>query len=258
LSKFGFRDGRPWSGSKDADLATAKEAFRVLRSNLLVAIADLDNPTVVITSAYAREGKTSTCVSLAQSLAAAGSRVVLVDLDLRNPDSHRLLGTHNEVGVSNVLLDNRELEDCLQYVELGVTRAGMYFLGTGPQVSSPTELLSTPRMGKLLESLAADADIVILDAPPVLPVADTLVIGRLAAGAVLVVEARRTPAPAVKRAKDALTRNQTRLLGVVLNKFRPTITGYGYGSAGLEASEYSFGYPQVRRRDRNSRRHARH
>lgn len=243
MARFGLRRRPAWSGPEASFVTTAKEAFRVLRSNLLVSIAELENPIVVVTSAFAKEGKTSTCVRLAQSLASAGSRVVLVDLDLREPDSHRLLGANNDVGLSDVLLDHRSLDECLQYVELGVQfvevgatdsarRPGMHFLGTGPRVSSPTELLSTPQMGKLLDRLAVEADIVLLDAPPVLPVADTLVIGRLAAGAVLVVEAGRTPVPAVKRAKDALTRNQTRLLGVVLNKFKSTRTSYDYGRYG--------------------------
>jgi polysaccharide biosynthesis transport protein len=140
--------------------------------------------------------------------------------------------------VSDVLLDRRPLDECLQYVQLPVADssrvAGMYFLSAGPSVGNPTELLATPRTGRLLDVLSEQADIVLLDTPPVLPVADTLVIGRLAAGAVLVVEARHTPAPAARRAKDALTRNQTRLLGVVLNQFKAkyaddTSAGYGYG-----------------------------
>jgi len=226
---------------------TSREAFRVLRSNLIVAISDLQNPVVVVTSAYAHEGKTAVCANLAESLATAGPRVVLVDLDLRDPEAHKCFGASNEAGVSDVLLGRRRLEDCLQYVDLPAPDdagpAGLYFLAAGTPVTNPTELLATPRTGQLLESLAAQADIVLLDTPPVLPVADTLEIGRLAAGAVLVVEARRTPAPIARRAKDALTRNQTRLLGVVLNKFQPKDAdevladgggphaGFGYGLA---------------------------
>jgi capsular exopolysaccharide synthesis family protein len=205
------------------DLIAAQEAFRVLRSNLLVAIADLDNPLVVITSAAEGEGKTSTCVAIAQSLAAAGSRVVLVDLDVRSPGAHQLVGGHNGIGVSDVLTGKKQLEECLQWVSFRAGESdqvsGMFLLAAGPPVANPSEMLSSPRAGKLLEHLASKADIVLLDSPPVLPVADTLVIGRLAAGAVLVVEARRTSVPTVRRAKDALTRNQMRLLGVVLNKF---------------------------------------
>ncbi len=96
--------------------ATRDEAFRVLRSNLLVAIDDLANPIVVVTSAQAGEGKTSTSVMLARSLALAGPRVVLVDLDLRRPDAHRLLGADNVPGVADVLHDRREIEECLQFL----------------------------------------------------------------------------------------------------------------------------------------------
>jgi capsular exopolysaccharide synthesis family protein len=232
LARFGLRAQPTSSGSNTSH--PAKEAFRVLRSNLLVTLPQLDDPIVVITSARSQEGKTTTCVSLAQSLAAAGSRVALVDLDLRSPTAHDLIGARRQGGVSDVLLDRRPLDDCLQYVEFGVTAsarpAGMCFLSAGNPVDSPAELLSTPRVGKLLERLAAATNIVLVDAPPVLAVADTLVIGRLASGAVLVVEANRTPVPAIKQAKDALTRNQTRLLGVVLNKFKFTVPPETYGS----------------------------
>jgi capsular exopolysaccharide synthesis family protein len=232
----------PASGDKRNRLLTTREAFRVLRSNLLVAISDLSNPVMVVTSAHPGEGKTVTSANLAQSLATAGQHVVLVDVDLRNPDSHRQIGAHNEAGVSDVLLDRRPLKECVQYLELPATEksappASLYFLGTGPQVANPTELLAKPRAAWLLETLAAQADIVLLDTPPVLPVADTLVIGRLAAGAILVVETR-TSAPAAKRAKDALTRNQTRILGVVLNRFESKYARYGSG----QDDNYGYGY----------------
>jgi capsular exopolysaccharide synthesis family protein len=228
---------RGWS----SQLRTASEAFRVVRSNLAVAIGDVDHPVVVVTSAYPNEGKTSTTVSLAYSFASAGQRVTLVDLDLRDPDAHRALHTHNEVGVSDVLVNNRDVDECIQHLEVGdegsVLPVRISLLAAGPPVANPTELLSTTRTARLLERLAADADVVLLDAPPVLSVADTLVIGRHATGAVLVVEAGRTPAPAARRAKDALTRNQTRLLGVVLNKFKAkhAVTDEG-------ESPYSFAY----------------
>jgi capsular exopolysaccharide synthesis family protein len=232
--------------TRRANQLTAREAFRVLRSNLLVAISELANPVVVVTSAYESEGKTSVCVSLAESIAAAGPRVVVVDMDLRHSEAHRRLAAYNEAGLSDVLLGRAELEDCLQYIELpapDVERpAGLHFLAAGPAVANPTELLATPRTAQLLESLASQADIVLLDTPPVLPVADTLVIGRHAAGAVLVVEARGTPGPAAKRAKDTLTRNQTRLLGVVLNKFDIDDASYGIGDTNGYGLGHGLGY----------------
>lgn len=228
---------RSFFGPQAAPALIQDEAYRVLRSNLLVAVADLERPCVVITSAAAGEGKTTVCANLARSLALAGYRLVLVDLDLRHPGAHHLVGAHNEVGVADLLLERRTLSECLQFVDVEASRRstsrGFYFLGTGGLVANPSELLSSTRTAKLLQSLADQADIVLLDTPPVLPVADTLVIGRMAAGAILVVESRRSPINAVLDAKDALTRNQTRLLGVVLNRFQerdnPYGVGYGYG-----------------------------
>jgi non-specific protein-tyrosine kinase len=223
---------RSRTGSAPAGLATRDEAFRVLRSNLLVAASELANPIVVVTSAQAGEGKTSTCVSLARSLAMAGPRVVLVDLDLRNPEAHHRIGADNVPGCVDVLLDRRRLDECLQYFEPPIdapTAKGLYFLPAGEGAADPAELLGSPRAARMLDALASQADIVLLDTPPVLPVADTLVVGRLAAGAVLVVEAHATPTPTVLRAKDALIRNQTRLLGVVLNKHQGSGGDYSYG-----------------------------
>ena len=213
------------------------EAYRILRSNLSIALLDLERPSVLVTSARAGEGKTSTAVNLARAFAVAGHRVVLVDLDLRHPDVHHWLGTHNSVGVTDVLTRRRPLGECLQFVSVSKSIAGsgegLYFLPTGDMVPNPAELLTGSRTPALLEALTSQADIVLIDAPPVLPVADALVIGRMVGGALLVVETRKTPLGAVQQAKDTLTRSQTRLLGVVVNKLQArdarSDQGYGYG-----------------------------
>ena len=206
---------------------------------------------MIVTSSYAGEGKTATAVNLSCSLAMTGQRVVLVDLDLRHPDLHNWVGLDNDIGVSDVLLGRQNVEDCLGYVEIGGgdwTR-GMYVLRSGPSVENPAELLGSRRTHALLTALAAEADVVIIDTPPVLLVADTLVIGRMTAGALLVVESRRTSIGAVQHAKDALIRNQTRMLGIVLNKFRSKDAddsgygtygyGYGYGYGNANGSDVS-------------------
>jgi protein-tyrosine kinase len=203
----------------------------VLRSNLLVALSDLANPIVVITSAHEGEGKTSTCAGLARTLASSGQRIVVVDFDLRHPDLHRQFKAHNEIGVSSFLREQEELSKCLQFVELRERgdNVGLYLLAAGPAVNNPTELLTAGRTKRLLDALAAQADVVLVDTPPVLPIADTLEIGRMAAGAILVVEARRTEINTAQRAKDALIQNQTRLLGVIVNKVPRDEVTFGYG-----------------------------
>lgn len=236
MSRLARRRGRRVARGVPDETALRDETFRILRSNVLVAISDLANPVVVVTSAEAGEGKTGTCATLAASLAESGKRVVLVDLDLRQPAAHRLVNAHNELGVTDVLTRRADLDSCLQFVSVGQGR-GLYFLAAGSHAENPTELLGTPQVGDLLHLLAEQADVVLLDTPPVLPVADTLVIGRRAAGAILVVEAGRTPVPSVVQTKAALTRNQTRLLGVVLNRVEPRMLPVGYGDYGAGTVE---------------------
>jgi capsular exopolysaccharide synthesis family protein len=173
---------------------------------------------------------------------------VLVDLDLRHPTAHQLLQTHNEFGISDVLLGSRPLQDCLQQVEVGDPSGrgarSIYFIGTGPSVQNPTELLGSGRTARTLDGLAKQADLVLVDTPPVLPVADTLVVGRMASGAILVVESSATALQAVQQSKDLLIRNQTRIFGVVMNKFQPRpgdesygYYGYGYGYGTIDDAE---------------------
>lgn len=208
----------------------------MLRANLTVALADIAKPSVVVTSANSGEGKTTACCQLGWAFAAAGQRVVIVDLDFRHAGAHHVLGGHNEFGASEVLLGQRTLRESLQYLEPVVSPdsepAGLYFLAAGGWVDNPADVLAGGRTARLLETLSDQADIVLLDTPAILPVADTLVIGRIASGAVLVTEVRRTAMDAVEKAKDLLVRNQTRLLGVVINKFGSRNTGQGsIGSA---------------------------
>lgn len=219
-------------GRRATDVRT--EALRVLRSNLLVAVDGLDHPVVVVTSAQAGEGKTATAAGLAESLAAAGSRVVLVDLDLRHPELHERIGATNDNGVADVVAGRCRLAEAVQAVAGadGTGSPGFWFLAAGPAVANPTEVLGSPAMRRALANLAASADIVIADAAPVLPVADTLVVARMAAGALLVVEAGRTSETDVTAARDALVRSDVRILGVALNKLDAREVRLGYGEGG--------------------------
>ena len=217
--------------SAPTDVPGFDEAFRVLRANLTVALADIAKPSVVVTSANSGEGKTTACCELGWAFAAAGQRVVIADLDFRHAGAHRVLGGHNEFGASEVLLGHRSLQESLQYLEPVVSpdaeAAGLYFLAAGGWVDNPADVLAGGRTARLLETLSGQADIVLLDTPAILPVADTLVIGRIASGALLVTEVGSTAMDAVEKAKDLLVRNQTRLLGVVINKFGSRSTAQG-------------------------------
>lgn len=185
-----------------------------------LALPSLSRCSVMLTSAVPGEGKTATTVNLGRSLALAGHRVVLVDLDLRHPDAHHHLGVSNKVGIADVLLGRRPAEDCLQFVlvdpSLNGTSPGLYLLPAGEPEAALPALVDSQRTKSLLSALGQQSDIVLLDCPPVLGTTDAISIGRFAGGAILVVESRRTPASMVAQARDALLRNQVRVLGVVL------------------------------------------
>jgi len=226
--------GRPVRGPRAAEAST--EALRVLRNNLLVAVADVEHPVVVVTSAKPLEGKTAVTAGLARSLASTGRRVVVVDLDLRRPQLHERLGAANQIGVVDVVALRAPLADALQVIEPPPgDRAGgkgLSFLGSGQPVANPTELLGTPALAQLVESIASQADIVLVDSAPVLPVADTLVMAKLATGVVLVVEAGRTSEKDIRAGHVALTRNGVRVIGVALNKLDAREVQLGYGRGG--------------------------
>jgi capsular exopolysaccharide synthesis family protein len=225
----------------DAGLLT--ESYRVMRANLSVAMANIEHQVIMITSAVPGEGKTSTVANLAPLLAVAGHRVVVVDLDLRHPDLHNALGLANERGASDVLSGRAELGECMQYVavksEAGHGEQGMYVLPSGPTPPDPGELVADRRAARMLQSLAEQADIVLVDSPPVIPVSDSLTLARIVSGVVLVVEARRTPIPLIQDARDALAGNQARILGVVLNKLRPRDVR---GAEGTSVGRYGYTY----------------
>ena len=201
------------------------EAYRMLRTNVDFAQVSRPVQTLMVTSSHPGEGKTTTLVNLAISMAESGRRVIAVDSDLRRPTVHKVLGITNTVGLTNLLLtDNPDLGGALQSTHVPDLRV----IPSGPIPPNPTELLRSSRMARLLERLRAEADLVLLDSPPVLAVADPMVLGAQIDGVILVVDAGVTRVQALAAAKEQLTRSSAQLLGVVLNKLSSTAGGYYY------------------------------
>lgn len=202
------------------------EAFRTLRTNL--RFVDIDNPprTVVITSSVAGEGKSTTSCNLAITLASAGVRVILVEGDLRRPRVADYMGLEGAVGLTDVLIGRAALDDVLQ--PWGSSKLAVLTSGALPP--NPSELLSSSQMSDLLAQLVTRADVVLIDAPPLLPVTDAVILGRECDGAILIVRQGKTTKEQVTRAMDALSSVGARVLGTVLN-MAPAggQRGYGYG-----------------------------
>jgi len=203
----------------------AAEAYRVLRTNVQFSTLDKPSQTFLVTSANPREGKTTTVANLALVLAQAGKRVIAVDSDLRRPALHQLFGTTNSYGLTNVLLSkDASVNGYLQRTRFD----NLAILPSGPMPPNPSELLSSPRLQTLIENLKREADVILFDSPPTLAVTDASVLAARLDGAILVVDAGKTRAAALERAKDALTRSKTNLLGAVLNKLTQKGRDYYY------------------------------
>lgn len=188
------------------------EAYRTLRTNLeFVGVNDRAR-TVVITSALTGEGKTITLANLAIALTDSGSTVALIDADLRVPRLAELMGVEGAVGLTDVLIGRAKLADVLQ--PWGRTDR-LVVLPAGRIPPNPSELLGSIPMAELLESLAADYDYVLIDAPPVLPVTDAAVIGRLTAGTLLVAAANMVTEQELLAAVRALETAGITPLGIV-------------------------------------------
>jgi succinoglycan biosynthesis transport protein ExoP len=192
------------------------EAYRILRTNIQFSAIDKPLKSIVVSSPNPIEGKSVTIANLAVVMAQAGARVVIVDSDLRRPVMHKIFNLPNTEGLTNVLLQDRPLVDgYLQSTEV----ENLQVLTTGPLPPNPSELLSSQKMTDLIGNLKEEADVVLLDSPPSLPVTDAAVLSSKTDGTLLVTDAGTTRRGAARRAKEDLMRVGANILGVVLNKF---------------------------------------
>lgn len=195
------------------------EAYRLLRTALDFASAGQPLRTIAITSPGRGEGKSTVVANLANVLAQTGAHVIAVDADLRQPGLHRQFGIANERGLTNLLEDavgaGPSPQEYIRELQRG---DNLRVLTAGPSSAASTELLRSFRFNQILEQLHSECDVILLDCPPALAVADTLVIAKLADATLLVMAAMATRSAAARRASAALMRSGIRLLGVVLNR----------------------------------------
>jgi receptor protein-tyrosine kinase len=209
------------------------EAFRVLRTNLQFVEVDSAAKVFVVTSALPEEGKTSTSLNLAITLAQAGHRTLLVEADLRRPKAVAALGLDGAVGVTTVLLGRVAVEDAIQkHVD-----SELDVLASGATPPNPAELLQSNAMHDLLKHLRAEYDMVIVDAPPLLPVTDAAILATQADGTLMVARYGKTRREQLAQAVDRLAQVDAAPVGVVLNmtpgrgRAYDGDYGYGYGYA---------------------------
>lgn len=200
------------------------EAFRTLRTNISFSALDRPYRTIMTTSAGPEDGKSTVTANLGVVMAQAGSRVLLVDCDLRKPVQNKHFGTDNHRGLTNLLVQDLEISDVVRATEV----EGLWLLTSGPIPPNPSELLGSHKMKSFLEKAAGMYDTVLIDAPPVIAVTDAAVLAPLVDGVVLVVKSGATRIDMIKDAKAQLEKASARIIGVVLNEVKMQGEDYRY------------------------------
>ncbi len=208
----------------DDPKSMVSEAFRMLRTNLQFVGVDKPLKKIVITSSNPEEGKSVVAANLAISIASTGSKVLLIDADLRRPKVHKLFFLENYKGLSSLLAGDLKIDDVANETPV----ENLHIITSGPIPPNPAEILGSAKMNQFIEKASSVYDMIIFDSPPVNTVADASILSSIADGVILVIEAGVTAREAAILAKEQLEKINARILGVVLNKAKQSSEGYYY------------------------------
>jgi capsular exopolysaccharide synthesis family protein len=209
---------------QDQPKSMITEAFRQIRTSLMLSSAGGPPATFVVTSPNPNEGKSTTAVNMAVALAMHGSKVVLIDADLRRPSVHKILQMESQPGLSGFLSKNASLSAILHPTIV----SNLSFIPSGVVPPNPTELLASNRMGELINELLKDFQHVIFDTPPIIEFADARVLSSVTEGVLLVLRQHSTTREAGLLAAQLLSQVNVKILGAVLNMSTTNRLGYGY------------------------------
>ncbi|WP_027821335.1 CpsD/CapB family tyrosine-protein kinase [Lactiplantibacillus plantarum] len=215
-----------------APMSVVTEQVKTIRTNLNYAMVGKSLKTLMITSAIQGEGKSTVGSNLAVEYAKKGLQVLLVDADLRRPTIHQTFAISNQRGVSSWL--SGQLTDVNEAIYPVLDH--LFVMPSGPKPPNPAELLASDRMTEFLTVATRKLDLVIVDAPPILPVTDARILAGQVDGTVLVVRQNFVEKVAVRQAVSALKNARAQLLGTILNDVDIKTHGYGYGYYGTETN----------------------
>ena len=192
------------------------EAFRILRTNLKFASVDKPFRSILITSPGPQEGKSETVANMAAVIAQAGTRVIVVDCDLRYAEQHEIFGLKNENGITNVLAGGTDINKVLRKTSM----PNLQVVSAGTLAPNPSELLQSEKVKDLLGQLAQMCEVLIIDSPPLLIRSDAAVLSSMADGVILVIKTGKTKVDSLVEAKDRLEQAGARILGTVMCKVK--------------------------------------
>jgi capsular exopolysaccharide synthesis family protein len=192
---------------------SVSEAYRALRTSILLSSAGRPPKTVLITSGQPGEGKTTTVINTAISLAQLGSSVLIIDADLRLPSAHKGFSVKRTRGLSTFLSQDIPLDGMIQKLQI----PNLYLLPCGPIPPNPAELISSEKMREMLAMLETRFDYILIDSPPLMYVTDPLILSTLVEGVVLVVQGGKCTRDILRQSRQMLGSVSAKILGVVLN-----------------------------------------
>lgn len=232
--------GEDMRAAIDNHSSPLSEAYRSLRTAMQFTSTDNEPRVILVTSTEPAEGKSTTSYKLAVDFAALGLRVAIVDCDLRKPSMHRHFHTDHAVGLTSILA-NVDYRHNLQDVLKPTRYPNLTFISAGPNPPNPADLLSSERMALFLSACRKHFDVVILDAPPVIGLADAPILSRLADGTLLVVSSQKVSPDAARSALRRLKISGGVILGAAMTKFSTQRFDYNYSYSYMNYGYYSYG-----------------
>ena len=211
---------------QDSPLA---EAYRHLRTSVLLSSAGRAPRTLVVTSCVPSEGKTTTTINLAVTVAQTGARVLVIDGDMRRPSVHAAFGIENKRGLSNILSSDMTEAEMLNLVQKEKD-SGLYLMTSGPVPPNPAELIGSDQMRKVVQAFGTTFDHILIDTPPIASFTDGVLLASMSDGVILVIHANECSRKVVQRSRQALLDVGAKVLGVVLNRVNLRSPDYYYGS----------------------------
>ncbi|WP_455537654.1 CpsD/CapB family tyrosine-protein kinase [Terrisporobacter sp.] len=200
------------------------EAYRTVRTNISFSDVDNEIQTILFTSTKQNEGKSTVIANVSYSFSKLENcKVLLMDLDLRNPTVHKMFHVSNTYGLMDHLKNDRPLEKCIHKIE-----ENMHVLSTGAMPPNPSEILSSKKMAKFLEDIKSNYDYIFIDAPPVGVVSDATIISTNVDGVMYVVGANETDLSHAQVAIENLKKADANIIGSVLNKYAMNQSSYAY------------------------------
>lgn len=199
------------------------EAYKDLRTNIQYSSFDKDTKVIVVTSSEPGEGKSTTSGNLALSMAQDGKKTIIIDCDLRKPTIHKNFEITNTLGLSELIIGKATVLEVTKEIN-----KNLQVITSGKIPPNPIEMLGSENMKKFLKELKEHYDVIILDSPPILAVADAQVLSTLADGTVMVVRAGKTKKEMVLKAKKKVEQVHGKILGILLNGAEKELGNYYY------------------------------